>query len=123
MVEAKRKNLEEVSVWGTGSASREFFFVEDAAKGIIEATKLYDESEPVNLGTNEEITIKQLVETLKELTGFSGAIKWDTLKPDGQPRRALDVSRAKEKFGFESKTELQEGLRRTIKWYKANVDE
>ena len=109
---------EEVVVWGTGSASREFFYVEDAARGIAMATESYDDGDPVNLGAGFEITIKDLVEKIKELTGFEGKLVWDTSKPDGQPRRRLDVSRAKERFGFVANMPFDEGLRRTISWWR-----
>lgn len=115
---AVRNGVNKVRVWGTGSASREFFYVEDAARGIIEATLHYDEKDPVNLGSNCEISIRDLVQILKELTKYNGAIIWDPSKPDGQPRRALDVTRAKELFGFKASTSLKEGLLRTIKWYE-----
>ncbi|MCK4602376.1 MAG: NAD-dependent epimerase/dehydratase family protein, partial [Phycisphaerae bacterium] len=109
---------EEVVVWGTGSASSEFFYVEDAARGIAMATESYDDGDPVNLGAGFEITIKDLVEKIKELTGFEGKLVWDTSKPDGQPRRRLDVSRAKERFGFVANMPFDEGLRRTISWWR-----
>ena len=121
-IEAVQNNKKEVEVWGTGEASREFLYVEDAAEGIILATERYNKSEPVNLGAGFEIKIKDLVELIAELTGFHGAISWDTTKPDGQPRRCLDVSRAKKEFGFEAKTDFREGLKKTIKWYKTGGD-
>jgi GDP-L-fucose synthase len=120
IVEAQRNNDDEVVVWGSGSASREFFYVADAARGIVEATMKYDDPDPVNLGTNNEVTIRELVETLKTICGFKGSIKWDTTKPEGQPRRALDVSRAMERFGFEASTSLWDGLKTTIQWYRDN---
>ncbi len=107
-----------VEVWGTGSASREFFYVEDAARAIAMATEKYDGPEPVNLGAGFEITIKDLAEKIKEMTGFTGDLVWDSTKPDGQPRRCLDTSRAKEYFGFESKTTFDEGLKNTIGWWR-----
>jgi GDP-L-fucose synthase len=107
-----------VEVWGTGEASREFLYVEDAAEGIVLATEIYNKPEPVNIGAGLEIKIKDLVKLIAELTGFKGEIRWDTTKPDGQPRRRLDTSRAKKEFGFEAKTDFREGLRRTIEWYK-----
>ena len=119
-VEAVENNKKEVEVWGTGKASREFLYVEDAARGIILATEKYNKPEPVNIGAGFEIKIKDLVELIAELTGFEGKIKWDTSKPDGQPRRCLDTSRAKKEFGFEAKTDFREGLKKTIEWYKAN---
>jgi GDP-L-fucose synthase len=116
-VEAKERGEEQVTVWGTGSATREFLYVEDAAEGILLAAEKYDESEPVNLGAGFEIAIKDLAELIARLTGFRGRIVWDTSRPDGQPRRMLDIRRAKQKFGFESQTSLEDGLRRTINWY------
>ncbi|MBN1556399.1 MAG: GDP-L-fucose synthase [Phycisphaerae bacterium] len=118
-VEAKRRGEEKVVCWGTGSASREFFFVEDCARGITAATRRYDDPEPVNLGAGFEITIRDLAEKIQALTGFTGTVEWDASKPDGQPRRRLDVSRAKERFGFEAEVSFDEGLRRTIDWYVA----
>jgi GDP-L-fucose synthase len=109
-----------VVVWGTGRASREFLFVEDAAEGIITAAEKYDKPAPVNLGTGQEITINQLADLIAELTGFDGQIVWDTSRPDGQPRRCLDTSRAKKEFGFEAKTNLAAGLKKTIEWYKSS---
>ena len=108
----------QVVVWGTGQASREFFYVEDAARGIAMATESYDGPEPVNLGAGFEITIRELVGKLKELTGFKGKVIWDSSKPDGQPRRCLDVSRAKKLFGFEAKMPFDEGLKKTIDWWR-----
>ena len=116
--EAVRKNKKEVEVWGTGKVSREFLYVEDAAEGIILATEKYNEPEPVNIGAGFEIKIEDLVELIAELTGFDGEIIWDTKKPDGQPRRCLDVSKAKEEFEFEAKVDFREGLEKTIEWYK-----
>jgi len=117
-VDAAEKGEKEVEVWGTGQASREFLYVEDAAEGIIMATEKYDKAEPVNLGTGREITIKDLVILIAHLTNFGGQIVWDTSKPDGQPRRCLDTTRAKREFGFESKTSFVSGLQKTIEWYK-----
>lgn len=104
--------------WGNGSASREFLYAGDAAEGIIKAMEGYDGSEPVNLGAGFEITIKDLVEKIAGLCGFDGEIEWDSSKPDGQPRRCLDIRKAKELFGFEAEMDFDEGLRRTIEWYK-----
>ena len=115
--EAVKNNNKEVVVWGTGKVSREFLYVEDAARGIILATEKYNKPEPVNLGAGFEIKIRDLVELIAELTGFDGEIKWDTTKPDGQPRRCLDVSRAEKEFGFKAKTDFREGLKQTIEWY------
>jgi GDP-L-fucose synthase len=117
-VDAKKEEKKHITVWGTGKASREFLYVEDAALGILLATEFYNEPEPVNLGTGFEITIKDLVKLIAELTGFQGEIKWDASKPDGQPRRMLDTSRAKEKFGFKAKTDFRDGLKKTISWYE-----
>jgi len=119
-VDAVRNDQKEVVVWGTGKATREFLYVEDAAEGIILATEKYNKSDPVNLGSGSEISIKDLAELISELAGFDGEIRWDTSKPDGQPRRLLDVSKAEREFGFKSKVNLREGLKRTIDWYKAN---
>jgi GDP-L-fucose synthase len=118
--EAVETNKREVDVWGTGKASREFLYVEDAARGIILATEKYNKLEPVNIGAGFEIKIKDLVELIAELTGFDGEIVWDTTKPDGQPRRCLDVSRAKKEFEFEAKVGFREGLKKTIEWYVTN---
>jgi len=109
---------EEVVLWGSGSVSREFLYVEDAARGIAMAAENYDGSEPVNLGTGFEITIKDLVERIKQLTGFKGEIIWDTTRPDGQPRRCLDTTKARELFGFEAQVPFSEGLQRTIDWWR-----
>ncbi len=107
-----------IDAWGTGSASREFLYVEDAAEGIVLAAERYEGAEPVNLGVGREITIRELTETIAHLTGFAGAIRWDPTKPDGQPRRALDTSRARERFGFVATTPFEEGLRKTVAWYE-----
>jgi len=116
--EAVKKCDPQVVVWGTGNASREFLYVEDAAEGILAATEGYDKPDPVNLGTGQEITIKQLVQLIAKLSEFKGKIVWDTSKPDGQPRRCLDTSRAKREFGFTAKTDLSTGIQKTINWYK-----
>lgn len=107
-----------IELWGTGDATREFLFAKDAAEGIVLATEKYDSPEPVNLGTNVEISIRDLARMIAEETGFTGEIIWDTSKPEGQPRRALDTSRAAAAFGFRARTNLREGLRKTIKWYR-----
>ena len=120
-VDAKQSKSDTVEVWGTGSASREFLYVDDAARGIVLATERYNKPDPVNLGSGMEITIRDLVALIGELTGFAGEIIWDTTKPDGQPRRCLDVSRAREEFGFESEMGFREGLKRTIEWYVENT--
>jgi GDP-L-fucose synthase len=117
-MEAVKENRGEVVVWGTGKASREFLYVEDAAEGILLAAEKYDKPDPVNLGTGKEITISELSSLIAELTGFNGRITYDTTKPDGQPRRCLDTGRAKREFGFEAKTDLRKGLRKTIDWYE-----
>lgn len=119
-VEASEQKKDYIVVWGTGKPTREFFYVEDAAEGILLATEYYNESEPVNLGEGFEISIKDLVQKIVEKTGFKGEIRWDSSQPDGQPRRRLDVARAYEKFGFKAKTALNEGLDRTIDWYLKN---
>lgn len=116
-VEAVRKKEPHVQLWGTGKATREFLYVEDAAEGILRAAELYDEPEPVNLGTGHEISIAELAHLIAGLTGFTGELVWDSTKPDGQPRRKVDTQRAKEKFGFVARTSLEEGLRKTIAWY------
>lgn len=107
-----------IVAWGDGSPTREFLFVQDAARGLVMAAELYDDPEPVNLGTHEEISIRELVETIAEFTGFEGRVEWDTSKPNGQPRRCLDTTRARERFGFEAEVPFREGLRETIEWYR-----
>jgi GDP-L-fucose synthase len=119
-VEAKAKNLKEVVVWGTGKPSREFLYVEDAAIGIIKAAESYNKADPVNLGAGFEITIKQLAVLIKKLSGYKGRIVWDKTKPDGQPRRMLDVGKAKAEFGFVAKMSFEKGLKKTIEWYLNN---
>lgn len=114
---AKIEQKKEVILWGTGKATREFLYVEDAARAIILATELYNKPEPLNIGTGEEISIKDLANLVAKFIGFKGEIIWDTTKPDGQPRRCLDVSKAKKEIGFKAKTSLEEGLQKTIKWY------
>ncbi|MBW3014745.1 GDP-L-fucose synthase [Candidatus Woesearchaeota archaeon] len=118
--DAQKEGKEKINVWGTGSASREFLYVGDAAEGIIRAAKEYDGNEPVNLGSGKEISIKELVNLLCKLMNFKGKVEWDSSKPDGQPRRCLDTSRAREFFGFEARTSFEEGLKKTIEWYKQN---
>lgn len=117
-IEAQEGGQKEIVVWGDGSPTREFVYAEDAAEGIILASERYNDPDPVNIGSGFEISIKDLVEKIVELTGFQGSIVWDTSKPNGQPRRRLDVQRARERFGFEAQVEFEEGLRRTIKWYR-----
>ena len=117
-LEAKRRRDSNIEVWGDGSPTREFLYVEDAAEGICLAAERYNSSEPVNLGSGMEISVKDLVHIIKRMTGFTGEIVWDTTKPNGQPRRGLDTSRAEKSFGFRAKTSFEEGLRRTIEWYQ-----
>ncbi|MDY6913551.1 MAG: GDP-L-fucose synthase [Planctomycetota bacterium] len=119
-VDARDRGDKQVEVWGTGKASREFFYVEDCARGILLATQKYDGPEPVNLGAGFEITIRDLVEKIQALVGFEGEIVWDASKPDGQPRRRLDVSRAEKLFGFRAEMDFDEGLRRTIEWWQTH---
>ena len=119
-VEAKQRREKEIVVWGDGSPTREFLYVEDAAEGIILAAERYNDSEPINLGSSQEISIKDLVEIIAKLTAFDGRIVWDSDKPNGQPRRSLDTSRAEKGFGFHAKTDFMEGLGRTIDWYCAS---
>ena len=121
ILDGKKNGKKEVVIWGTGKASREFLYVEDAAEGILKATELYNKSEPINLGTGSEITIKNLASLIAELTDFKGNLIWDILKPDGQPRRRLDIERARREFGFEAQTNLKEGLKKTINWYKKHI--
>ncbi len=116
-IEAKMTNSKEVGVWGSGEATREFLYVDDAADGILLATEKYNKSDPVNLGVGFEISMKNLAQLIKKMTGFKGKIVWDKTKPDGQPRRRLDTSKAKKEFGFSAKTEFRQGLQKTIEWY------
>jgi GDP-L-fucose synthase len=118
MIDAENRGEDEIVLWGDGSPTREFFYAGDAARGIVMAAERYNGSEPVNLGAGMEISIKDLAQLISELSGFSGRIVWDTSKPNGQPRRALDTTRAKEYFGFESEMPFEEGLKRTIDWYR-----
>ena len=120
-VEARRSGASEITVWGTGVASREFLYALDAVEGILMATELYEGPQPVNLGTGSEITIRELVHRVAQLTGYTGSIVWDASKPDGQPRRRLDTSRARELFGFEARTPFDEGLRETVRWFEEKV--
>jgi GDP-L-fucose synthase len=117
-VEARDSGAAEIVAWGDGSPTREFLYVEDAADGILLAAERYNSSDPVNLGSSYEISIRELTETVARLTGFAGRIVWDTSKPNGQPRRKLDTSRARERFGFASATSFEDGLRKTIAWYE-----
>jgi len=120
MVDAREENKEEVTVWGTGEISREFLYVDDAAEAILLASEKYNRSEPVNLGVGREIKIKDLVNLIKELTGYKGKLFWDNSRPDGQPRRCLDVKKAEKEFDFVAKMDFYEGLKRTIEWYEKN---
>jgi len=117
-LEAKERGDPQVVLWGDGTPTREFLYVEDAAEGILLAAEHYNDSQPVNLGSGQEISIKNLAELIARLTGFQGELVWDTSKPNGQPRRALDVSRAEKYFGFRARVPFEEGLRRTIAWYQ-----
>ncbi len=119
-IDARDSGVAEIVNWGDGSASREFLYVEDAAEGIVLAMERYDGADPVNLGSGREITIRELTTTIAELCGFTGNIVWDTSKPNGQPRRSLDVSRARERFGFEAATDFRQGLEATISWYESH---
>ena len=121
MLVAEGQGDREVVLWGDGSPTREFLYVEDAAEALFFASQRYDGAEPVNLGTGQEISIRELAEVIAEATGFSGEILWDTSKPNGQPRRLLDVSRAREWFGFEAKTPFRDGIERTVAWYRQAV--
>lgn len=120
-IHALETGASEIIIWGDGSASREFLFAEDAAEGILLGTMHYDQSDPVNLGTGKEVNIRDLVYLIAELTGFQGRIVWDTTKPNGQPRRCLDTSKAKDRFGFEAQTDLRSGLIKTIDWYRSTL--
>jgi len=117
-VDAREAGEDHITAWGTGNVSREFIYVEDAAEGILLASEHYDKPEPVNIGTGSEITIRDLAGLIARLTGFTGRIEWDSSKPDGQPRRCLDTSRAAEEFGFQAQMPFEEGLRKTIEWYE-----
>ena len=120
-VEARDSGADEVVLWGTGEPSREFLYVDDAARALLLAAERLDSSEPVNVGTGVETRIRDLAEAIRELSGFEGEIVWDTSKPDGQPTRYLDVSRARERMGFEAEVPLEEGLRRTIESFEAEL--
>jgi GDP-L-fucose synthase len=119
MMEAQERGEREIVLWGDGSPTREFLYVEDCAEAVWLAAQRYDRAEPINLGTGEEISIHGLAELIGDLTGYDGEIVWDTTKPNGQPRRKLEVSRAEELFGFRAATPLRDGLERTIAWYRA----
>jgi GDP-L-fucose synthase len=120
--DAVKSDRKTVEVWGTGVASREFLYAEDAAMAIVLAAERYNKPDPVNVGAGREIKIQELVDLIADLTRFKGEIRWDTSKPDGQPRRCLAVTRAKEEFGFEPKVDFREGLRRTIEWYRDHIE-
>jgi GDP-L-fucose synthase len=120
-LEAKQRGDESVTVWGTGAASREFLYVEDCARALVLAARRYDGAEPVNVGAGFEITIRDLAEKIQRLVGFEGELAWDATKPDGQPRRCLDTSRAEKLFGFRAATDFDEGLRRTIDWFRGQA--
>ncbi len=122
-VEAKRAGAPKIAAWGTGKATREFLYVEDAAEAIVLAAEKYDKPDPVNLGSGEEISIEKLVCLVKDLAGYRGGIEWDASKPDGQPRRMLDTSRAQKEFGWRARTSFREGLERTIAWFEENYQE
>lgn len=119
MMEAKRGKKTHVTLWGTGKASREFLYVEDCAEGILKAAELYHKPEPVNLGTGKSILIRDLADLIRSMVGYEGEIRWDVTKPDGQPQRQLDITRAQEQFGFKAKISLKEGIRKTIEWVSA----
>jgi len=122
-VDAVENNEGEVVVWGTGKPTREYLYVEDAAEGIVLAAEKYNKADPINLGSGFEISINDLVHLIAKITGFSGQITWDTSKPDGQPRRLFDTSKARREFGFKAKTNFEEGLKKTIEWYKEHRSE
>jgi len=119
-VDAVESGSDHVEVWGTGAASREFLYVDDAAEGILLAAERYDDGDPVNLGTNSERPIRELAELIAKFVGFEGELLWDRSKPDGQPRRRVDASRSAERFGFSATVSFEDGLQRTIDWYRAN---
>jgi GDP-L-fucose synthase len=121
-VEAKRSNNPQIVAWGTGEATREFLYVEDAAEAIVRGAERYEKPDPVNLGSGMEIKIRELVSLIQELVGYEGELKWDTTKPDGQPRRCLDTSRALREFDWQAKTPFREGLKRTVDWFMENYD-
>ncbi len=122
-IDAVKSGKSEIVVWGTGTPTREFLYVEDAVEGILSAAECYNKGEPVNLGAEFEISIKDLVKMIARLTGFHGKITWDTSQPDGQPRRSLNATRAEKEFGFKARVGLEEGLRRTIEWYQSNTSQ
>jgi GDP-L-fucose synthase len=119
-VEAKENGDSSVSVWGTGTASRDYLYVVDAAQAIVLAAQTRNSAEPLNLGNNREVTIRETVETIARIVGFTGTLVWDSSKPDGQPRRRVDASRAERELGWHASTKFEEGLRNTVEWYLAN---
>jgi GDP-L-fucose synthase len=119
--EAKEARAPEITAWGTGSATREFLYVEDAAEAIVAAAEKYEKPEPVNLGSGEEISIRELVDVTRSLVGFDGSVRWDATKPDGQPRRFLDTSRALAEFGWRARTKFREGMQKTIAWFEQEI--
>lgn len=121
MLEAKERGHDEIVLWGDGSPTREFLYVEDCVEGLVLAAERYDDPDPVNLGTGEEITIRDLAALIARHTGYEGAIRWDRTKPNGQPRRRLDTSRAEERFGFRARVPLEEGIARTVAWYREHA--
>jgi GDP-L-fucose synthase len=122
-IEAKERGDKEILAWGSGNVSREFLYVEDCAEGLVSSMEKYDSPDPMNLGSGREVTIRQAVEIIAKLVGFEGRITWDASKPDGQPRRCLDVSRARETIGFVAKTSFEEGLRKTIQWFTTHKNQ
>ncbi len=120
--EARTADEQSITCWGTGSASREFLYVDDCAEAIVDATERYDRPEPVNIGVGKEITIRDLVELIAQATGFEGEIRWDTSKPDGQPRRVLDITRAEQEFGFQARTSFEDGMRATVDWFREHLE-
>jgi GDP-L-fucose synthase len=120
-LEAKQSWASEIVAWGTGTATREFLYVEDAAEAIVAAAEKYSKPEPVNLGSGEEISVRDLLELIRSLVGYEGTIRWDSTKPDGQPRRCLDTSRALAEFGWQAKTQLRSGMQKTISWFETQV--
>ena len=122
-IEAKESGAEFIDVWGTGSASREYLYVEDAAAAIVRAAEIHDGTEPINLGSDREITIRETAETIASVTGFTGTLRWDSSKPDGQPRRRIDAGRAAELLGWRAEMNFREGLSRTVEWYLTHRDE
>ncbi|NDF23121.1 MAG: NAD-dependent epimerase/dehydratase family protein, partial [Actinobacteria bacterium] len=119
-VEAKEHGADKVHVWGTGAASRDYLYVSDAARGIVLAAELHDDSEPLNLGNNREITIRETAETIARVVGFEGDLVWDSAKPDGQPRRRVDATRAENALGWHASTSFEDGIRDTVEWYLTN---